>query len=177
MNKDMAFDTAKQIFSVCGAFLVVAALILSAGCSGDKAVTDPEESRFEFQIANKSQFTIHHVYLHAPDRNYKETEPLLDNWLEENSHISLRIDEGDYLVTVTRMKNETGPLLAYTTIDPLYLYEPVKLDYFDDYFRLGEIETPELPEGDSRVVSDSNEISGCFVAYLTQRNRDKLSKK
>ena len=146
----------KRLCSLFGYLLIFAVAIVTAGCSGDQAEDDPATGKFEFQIANKSQFKLHHVYLHAPDRQYKETDPLMENWLEENSHISFAIDEGDYLVTVTRRKNETGPLLSYTTIEPLYLHEPKKLDYYDDYFRLCEIEVPETPVGDRLIVGDEN---------------------
>ncbi len=38
-----------------------------------------------------------------------------------------------------------------------------KLDYFDDYFRLGEIEVAEEPDDGGVVIGDKNESSGCFI--------------
>lgn len=152
-------------------FLTVCLIIslMVSGCSDlsdDDDDDEPDNKPFEFQIANKSQYTLDYVYLHSPDRNYKETEPLIDNWLEIDDHISINLTEGDYLVTVIREKNDTGPLLAYTTEAPMYLYEPVKLDYFDDYFRLGEIEVVDEPDDDDVVVGSDENAGSCFIDSL-----------
>ncbi len=137
-----------------------------SGCSDLSDDDEPDNEPFEFQISNKSQYTLDHVYLHSPDRNYKETEPLIDNWLEIDDHISINLTEGDYLVTVIRKKNATGPLLAYTTEAPMYLCEPIKLDYFDDYFRLGTIEVIDEPDDDDVVVGNDESGGGCFIDSL-----------
>lgn len=116
-------------------YLVV---LLFAGlccCSADKIVNVP--TSYDLVISNKSQFELHHIYVYAPGKHYKEGESLIDAPLAVDGSITLNKEKGSYKVTVTRLKNKDGPLLAYTTPEPIDLASDSLLEYFDEQFRFG----------------------------------------
>ncbi|MCP4752089.1 MAG: hypothetical protein GY866_14430 [Proteobacteria bacterium] len=115
-------------------------VVFSIGCAPSKDELKTAPPTHELRIVNKSQFEFHHVFIHGEEQNYKEAESLISQPLPIDQSVSLTLDEGSYMVTVTHLKNKDGPLLAYSTAYALGITRSVELECFDDSFRLSDLE-------------------------------------
>lgn len=104
----------------------------------DDSLTSP--SIITLRIKNRSQFVLEHVFIHEVQQFYKETHNRLNERLDLEAEIDEEIPPGKYRVTVTRLKNQDGPLLAYTTALELNLHKSALLEYFDTEFRLSALD-------------------------------------
>ena len=141
------FGFAPTAVNILGGFgLALLAASFFGGC-GDEGGAGGEASGgasgpaiiVEMRISNRSQFDLHHVFVHYPNQNYKETKSLIDSKLEEEQSLLHKVAVGKYRVTVTRLKNKDGPLWAFTTRDPIDIRSPILLEYFDTEFRLAPL--------------------------------------
>ncbi len=114
------------------------------GCQWDEADEEAAEAvpprYFQLTILNQSQFELRHVFIHQPDTNYKASASLIDEYLITGESVSKKVLEGSFRVTVTRLKNQDGPLLAYTTAFPIDVTSDCLLEYFDDQYRFQAIQ-------------------------------------
>ncbi len=139
--------TTNTCFSLLFAMILLGCADTREKASGGAAGDDPPE--IEIQFSNQSQFKLHHIFLHQPEQNYKETTSLISSFLEIGQVFSYKTGTGDYRVTVTRLKNQDGRLLAFTTQYPLEITDSVLLEYFDNQFRLHSLSAIEDPSADS----------------------------
>ena len=90
-------------------------------------------------IHNRSQFELEHLFIYKATQTYQESENLLESNLQPEEMIFHRLEEGSYLVTVSRRPNATADLLAYTIIDPVTIDRPKVIEYYDTEFRVYDL--------------------------------------
>ncbi|MFQ5559315.1 MAG: hypothetical protein ACE5FU_01845 [Nitrospinota bacterium] len=120
-------------------FTLLLLLFLSpSGCGvGPKEEEEEVKSIVTLTVTNRSQFSLHHLFLHTPNESYRDAESRIDSPFPPDSSMSLTLIVGKkYLFTVTRKKNKDSSLLAYTTQEPFSIELESELTYFDTQFRL-----------------------------------------
>lgn len=143
----------KRLHTVALALYIAMVLYACGGREGKGGDAEPGEApSIRVTILNQSQFELHHIFFHDPDRNYKETNSLIKSNLGKEQSFSHLLDRGTYRVTVTRLKNKDGPLWAFTTQNPIQLTRPVLLEFFDSHFRLSDMKDVE----NASIPAESN---------------------
>jgi len=122
-------------------------------CGGDDRSRISSASlneQFELCLWNRSQFELHHLFVHGPYQSYQETDSELNSTMAIDGKWKKAISGGNRNITVTRQKNQESQLFAYTTADPININKAVLIEYFDEFFR-----SSELSEECSDISADS----------------------
>lgn len=110
-------------------------LVFFLGCAGETPAPPPPENA-SVLIVNKSQYELQELRMHeAPD--YKDAPNLLMRVMRVDDDL-LFYGGGAWYVTVIREKYRQGPMLAFTTGQPIRLDRGrgYTLTVFDESFRL-----------------------------------------
>ncbi|MDH5560158.1 MAG: hypothetical protein OEY59_04805 [Deltaproteobacteria bacterium] len=112
--------------------------VLLFGCKSSDAPgpgTPYEPSYYALCIWNQSLYELRHVFVHRENQNFKDTDSIISSNLGLGESVTVKLIVGYYRVTVTRLKQVDGRLLAFTTAEDLNLRQHLRLEYFNEYFR------------------------------------------
>ncbi len=148
--------------------LLLFLVLFTLGCAVDEEDSapgkEPEVSEYSLTIQNRSQFDLYHVFVYKSGIYYKNTESLILIPLVEDASVDTIKKEGEYLVTVTRYKNNSSTnLLAYTTAFPININENCTLEYLDHQFRLS---ASSFQVGSSQIWDESMEVDSVEIEVL-----------
>lgn len=71
------------------------------------------------RLRNQTQFSIRHFLVYGNETVYREADNLLEDVLPAGEDFTVCVKPEEAMVTVSRLKNQDGPLLAFTTGQPL----------------------------------------------------------
>jgi hypothetical protein len=107
-----------------------------AGAAGERIILDTIPAYVE--LRNQSQFNVKHFFVYKPDEIYQDAANKLEESLQPGNSYLFCLNEGDYFFTVSRLKNQDGPLFAFSLKKPLRLNIQSKqlLEFLENDFRL-----------------------------------------
>jgi hypothetical protein len=102
------------------------------------------------QITNQSQWALKHLFIYKEDEKYWDVRNRLDTGIPPGDSIEYCLDSNEYSFTVTRLKNQDGPLLAFSFASPqtFHTYSLTELEFLENEFRLEKTRAGLLGEGD-----------------------------
>jgi len=143
------------------------------GTGAVEPIPDPPPAYLK--ITNQSQWALHHLFIYRKNELYQEAENLLKTNLAPGDFLEFCLPPDDYNITVTRLKNQDGPLLAFSFSSPQTMldYSRHDLDFLENEFRIEEKRAGMAD--DYEWVSEYYDLVEAYVPGTEVIPRDKIA--